>query len=130
MSRIILMLLLAVVSSNAMAEWDKVARFDTKTIYIDHTTIRKSGYRVKIWALVDLKRAIVIGNKPFISWMTQVEFDCKQELMRQLAVDYHSDPMGIGEVVHSEASTDDKNWMPLPPNSIFEAPFKIACGKK
>jgi hypothetical protein len=48
MRKLILILLLAVLSSSAMAEWIKVGANDNSTIYADPATIRKEGNMVKM----------------------------------------------------------------------------------
>lgn len=53
MRKTILMLLLAVVSSSAEAGWIAVGDGENMTTYADPTTIRKTGDRVKMWALLD-----------------------------------------------------------------------------
>jgi len=47
MYKVILMMLLAVVSSSAMAEWVEVDTSDDSTYYANPNTIRKSGNKVK-----------------------------------------------------------------------------------
>jgi len=51
MPKAILIILLTVVSSSAMAEWVKVSEDKLVTAYADPTTIRKLGDKVKMWAL-------------------------------------------------------------------------------
>ena len=57
MKKLLLTLLLAAVSSSAMAEWVYVAKNKegTYAVYADPTTIRKAGNTVKMWGLDDHK---------------------------------------------------------------------------
>jgi len=80
MHKAILIMLLAVVSSSAMAEWVSLGESGDKTLtnYADPATIRKSGNRVKMWSLYDFKTVQV----RFRSVRLQIEYDCKEEEYR------------------------------------------------
>ena len=80
--RVILMLLLIVVSSSAMAEWDKVATdVNGDTYYADFDTIRKSGNMVKMWVMEDLRFAEELD---VLSARHKEEFDCNKKQYRRL----------------------------------------------
>jgi len=76
MHKAILIMLLAVVSSSAMAEWVKVSEDKLVTAYADPTTIRKLGDKVKMWALWDYSTAQEDDSKPHMSTRVQKEFNC------------------------------------------------------
>lgn len=57
MHKAILMILLAVVSSSAVAEWVQFGGNETITIYVDPATIHKAGNMVKMWFLYDRRKA-------------------------------------------------------------------------
>jgi hypothetical protein len=128
MSKAILMMLLAVVSSSAAAEWVKVSENETTTTYADPATISKAGDLVKMWRLIDFRKAVSIASdQPFMSSKGQDEYDCKEEQSRILALSFHSENMGGGEVVHSEANPT--RWEPVRVRSIGETLWKFGCGK-
>src|SRR5471030_1082964 len=60
MRKTILMMLLAVVSGSAAAEWEEVANNENATTYADFVTIRKEGNLAKMWDVIDYKRSIVL----------------------------------------------------------------------
>lgn len=125
----ILMILLAVASSSAAAEWVKISENETATIYVDPGTISKAGNLVKMWRLIDFRKAVSIASdKPFMSTKGQEEYDCKEEKTRVIELTFHSENMGGGEVVHSEASPAD--WAPVRARSIGETLWKFGCGKQ
>lgn len=128
MRKTILMILLAVVSSSAVAEWVKVSSDETITIYKDPATIRKNGNWAKMWYLFDFKTVQVDGGNKFRSLKSQSEFDCKEEQVRLLSFSAHSKIMGGGDVVDSKS--DHFRWDPVPPGSVNEVLWKIACGKR
>ena len=55
MKKLLLILLLAVVTSSAMAEWVEFTEDDeeTLTVYADPDTIQKTGNIVKMWSLIN-----------------------------------------------------------------------------
>ena len=53
MKRLLITLLLAVLSTSAMAEWVQVNEGDTFSAYVDPTTIRKAVNKVKMWTMQD-----------------------------------------------------------------------------
>ncbi|MCH6585257.1 MAG: hypothetical protein IH810_05440, partial [Proteobacteria bacterium] len=55
MHKVILMILLAVVSSSAMAEWVEVAESEAGTFiaYAESATIQKTDNIVNMWVLID-----------------------------------------------------------------------------
>jgi surface-adhesin protein E len=130
MRKNILMMLLIVVSSSAAAEWVKVGRIENvTTAFADPATIRRNGDMVKMWGLLDFKAPnVLVENKPYMSMMTQVEYDCKEEQARTLSIYFYSKNMGEGEVV--DIASHSGKWVPAPPGSIAESLWKFACGKQ
>jgi Surface-adhesin protein E len=128
MRKMILILLLAVVGNNAMAEWVVVNRSKYATGYADPATIVKDGNIAKMWSLVDCKTITsFIGGSPFMSIKSQEEFDCKEKKLRTLVYTLHSGRMGEGEVVFSN-SNPSKWASALPENGMGDF-LKIACGQ-
>lgn len=125
MRRAILMLLLAVVSNNVMAEWIKVnsGGGGNVTVYTDFSTRSQNGNRVKLWDLMDY-RTRQTGN--VMSLKRQVEYDCKEVKMRVFYSSIHSENMGRGETV---AYPNPDVWTPVPPGTIGENLWHIACRK-
>lgn len=128
MNKSIVALLLAAMSTGAMAEWVEVGSNEISTVYVDPATIRRSGDMAKLWSLIDLKSPQRNkGSAPFLSSKTQQEFHCKEERFRILYLSLHSGKMGNGDVVYSENVLD--KWTPVPPESGAEGFWDVACGK-
>lgn len=129
MRRVVLMMLLAVVSSSAMAEWVKVAIFEDKgaTCYVDRTTLLKVENRVKMWFLLDYREAQKLVGIPYLSVLEQYEFDCKEEQSRRLYYSLQSGNMGGGDMVYKYS--DAGKWESNPPGSGGEILWKAACGR-
>jgi len=130
MNKLILAMLLAVVSSSAVAEWVGAGSSsdETVTAYADPATIRKAGNMVTMWVLFDYKTAQAGDGKEYLSAKMQSEYDCKEEQWRMPHASFHSGNMGEGVIVEN-ASYPGK-WSPVPPGSTTETLWKIACGKR
>ena len=127
MRNTILMLLLAVVSGNAMAEWFFIEGNEKQKAYADPATILKTDNKVKMWSMIDLKETAKLSDgKQFLSWKTQYEFDCKMRKFRMLAASMHSKNMGEGEVTNS-LDFESPKWEAVPPDSEGEILWKFAC---
>ena len=126
MHKVVLMMLLAVVSSSAMAEWVKVSEDKLVTAYADPTTIRKLGDKVKMWVMWDHLTAKVVNSKPHMSTRVQKEFNCKEETTRQIYATTFSGNMLEGNKIDTQGGRD---WEPVAPRTHDEALWKFACGK-
>jgi len=125
-----LVVLLASVSGNAVADWVQVSRSEYATAYADPATIRRTGDRVKLWNLFDFKtiRVSKASGKSYMSSKSQNEYDCSEEQSRPHYFSWHSENMGKGEVVVS--SSDVGKWEPVPPGTMNEEIMGWACGKR
>jgi len=147
MRKLILMLLLSMVSSSAMAEWVKATVIhsqqspEIQTAYVDPDTIQKNGNLVSMSVLVDhqsgLSKEVGGKIKAFFSsskgnikksWKVQDEFDCGKKKLRMLSYVAYSEHMGKGEIIPSPYVTSV--WESIVPESIGEALWKYACGSK
>ena len=128
--KILIAVLLAVFSTSVMAEWTRVSGSDTdtSTAYADLSTIRKSGNKVKMWVLLDYKVVRTVDGMRYLSMTNQFEYDCKEETSRILAFLWYSKNMGAGEVVYTSGAMHEEP-RPIPPGSMIEGIFKVACGK-
>lgn len=125
MRKVILMMILAAMSSIAMARWVEFGGNKYMTIYADPTSIRKVGDKVKMLDLVDYN---ISKGGSVMSIKGQDEFDCKQELIRSLYSSFYDENMGVGKEIGS--TSEAINWQPVASNSGFETLWKIACGKR
>ncbi len=122
-------MLLAVVSSSAMAEWVELATTDISTFYVEPTTIRKSGNKVKMWVLENFNSVQEFSGDKYLSQKAQDEFDYKEEQRRLLYFTWHSENMGKGEVIGKAIYKESAKWLPVLPASIGMAYWKFACGR-
>lgn len=127
------MLLMAAVSSSALAGWVQVGSNAGFNSYADPSTIRKEGVKAmegskaKMLSLVDYTATVTAAGKSFASIKAQHEFDCRQEQVRMLYASFYSGHMGTGVEVGNQFQPE--NWRPVPTRSIEEILWKVACGK-
>ena len=130
MKRLLMGLMLLMTATAASAEWTQSGHNDTSIQYVDKATIRRKGNLVKMWGMVDFKtmQKSAAGHS-YLSFKTQLEYDCKEEKSRLLALTLFDGKMGNGKVVSSNGNVRGE-WEPIEPGSVGEARWKIACGKK
>jgi hypothetical protein len=129
--RKVILLLLAVVSSNAMAELVQIGGHGGLAIYTDLSSFHKEGNIARMWNVYNYNMARRdAGGKLYLSEEEQVEFDCAEEQMRTLYFSYRSGNMGEGELVKFNSNSDNIKWDPIEPGSTDALLWKYACGKK
>lgn len=111
--------------------WAEVADTDSSVIYIDKTTVRRSGDTVKVWHMVDMK---VMGRhepidsnkgKQYWSIRFQREYDCKEVKARTLSAATFRGNMGVG---FSEGQQNEPTgWNDIPPGTVEYMAWKIVC---
>ena len=130
MRKAILILLLAVASSDALAAWVEVSRYKSTTTHVNPATMHKAGDIVEMWNLFDFKTArndYFSPSEPLFSQRVRAEYDCKTERTRILAITGHSGNMGTGDAVYSVF--DIGEWEPVPAETIVRTLWNTACGK-
>ncbi len=130
MRKLLLLLMLVFINTSVMAEWTAVKwnhEDGGLTLYVDYTTIRKEGDRVKMLSLADFEVVEKNGIDLFSS-RAQNEYDCKEKKIRQLFYSLYSGSMGKGKMEHS--NSEHLKWMPVQLGSMEEAMWTVACGKK
>ena len=125
-----LITLLFLNSVPAYAEWVAVEETPgLRTVYVDPDTIRREGNLVTLWLLMDFKW--MQGNRSpsrFLSTKTQKQYDCAEKRLRLLAFTEFSRNMGTG--IPADGYVDKGNWVRVEPDSISQALWEVACGKK
>ena len=127
MKKKILMLMLAAMSTGAMAEWVFVGDWEQYRFYVDPTTIRKNGNIVKMWTMTDSRIPSVTNSKAYMSTKALEEYDCANETLRTLSLVDYEKSMGTGNVVYSTSYPSPSE--PVVPGTVGERRWEIGCGK-
>ncbi len=123
----VLLMLLAVGSNSAAAEWVAVGENDTYRAYVDTAAIRKSGQLVEMWSIADYK-SVQKGDLGQLSTKLQSEYDCNEPRWRSLYFSWHPGNMAQGKAIF-ETSDPDK-WVPVRDGALNQILWKFACGKR
>ena len=131
MKKLLLTIILVLISKNTMAEeWTKMAESDNEsgyTAYVDLTSIRKAGNKVKMWTLYDYKIEQKAAGAIFLSKTIRREFDCKGGHTRILAFKLFSWNMERGKRIRTY--NQPQQWEEIQPVNKDETGWNIACGK-
>ena len=130
MKRLLLITLLVLSHGPAYAEWLLVGKGveSGMTTYADPDTIRRKGELVQMWVLFDYKTVQTNAGKSFLSMRSQSQFDCADEFTQILSYTVFSGHMETGDIL---AHSDDKHqWQLVPPGSVTQTLWEVACDKQ
>ena len=129
MHKLLLILILALISTSSVAAWVKVGSNKVVTIYAHPETIRETApNKVKMWSLYDYKMPQESASpRPYMSAKFHDEYDCKKEHSKILYSITHSENMGGGRSLYSRKY--DMAPTPIPSERIIQKLWKYACGK-
>lgn len=120
-----LMLLLATCVAPAHAAGREKLGVDEQgnTVFLETGNMTRKGYVVYAWQLVNRKAADENGA---LSLRSQVEFDCRNRLVRFMWTTLHTEADEGGKVISSGA-VPSPSWAPAPPASLIDAQLDFAC---
>ena len=125
----LLITLLVVSSGPVYADWMSLGTSDSgTTVYADLATMRREGDLVKMLVLFDFKTKQTKADVSFFSAKAQMEYECAEQRFEGLAVTYFSGNMGNGNLL--DRSSGKGKWVRVSPDSLDQALWKLACGKK
>ncbi len=110
--------------------WERVGTYEGRALYIDMTTARRSGSRIQVFTITDLKEPNATARgRQYWSKKALLEFDCSQRTLKVLQDTWYTRRMGQGEPVFQ---TDGQPQGPYPvqsdsPGELF---WKGACGRR
>lgn len=110
--------------------WERVGVFEGRTLYVDHSTARRSGSRIQIFAITDLREPNATARgRQYRSKKSLLEFDCTQRTFKLLQDTWHSRNMGEGEPVF-QTDGGPQGPFPVQSDSSGELLWKGACGRR
>ena len=135
-----IVLLLSVVSTSAAAGWVMVGKTEISTIYAD-SFMPQQGDVVNTWNLSDFNasKVFISGGPTFSSIIRQEEFNCKEERMRTVYLEFNTRNMGRGDDIYSRGTPGGTigAWTQVGPSPGDSGPrptdrllFDIACRKR
>jgi hypothetical protein len=125
-----LTVVLAVVSTGALAEWTRVDESSEAISYVNLETLQRAGHIVKMQTLTDLKAERRRNNGPsFLSTEKLSEFDCKNKMSHLLSMAVFSGQMATGEKIHAD-NEPDVRWKPVGRDNYSDPFWAYACDKQ
>lgn len=111
----------------SIASWERISHDDDSDEYIDLSTIRRKGNKVKVWGISNYSKPMPFGPyKTYRSTKIQWEYDCGNEMQRVFFIMGYTGPMGSGQNTGSEQNP--RNWTPVAPETIGERLYHLVCG--
>lgn len=122
------MLLLAMVSGSAVAEWVTEGENEEEVFFSAHDSIHSKDGMVKMLVLLDEKKAKKEPStgKKYWSVLARNEFDCTEAKTRVIYAYYYSSRKGEGDIIF--AVNEPSQWIQIVQNSRDESLWKVACG--
>ena len=113
---------LTLISSNVLADWEKVSTNHHGSFFINFETITSDRSYIYYWDLGDLNSPIGEG---YLSVKSYNKGNCAAFSRKPLKNSFHKKPMArdIGRMQKIE----NKNWVTPPKNSSTEKILKAAC---
>ena len=123
------MAVLGLTGSISSAGWVFLGANSTgQTMYIDSSSIRSNGNLVKLWSMGNLPAPkLTTENREFRSFKGYVEFDCKEEKIRTLAIRLYEKESGKGSIVG--VSEDVQGWRAITPGAADALIATVACNR-
>jgi hypothetical protein len=113
----------------APSPWERVGTYEGRTLYIDPTTARRSGSRIQVFTITDLKEANATARgRQYSSKKALLEFDCSKRTLKVLQDTWYTKRMGQGETVF--LTDGPQGPYPVQSDSPGEMFFNSACGRR
>ena len=120
-------------SANAQAgdpPWERIGLYEGRTLYFDPSTTRRSGSRVQVWVLTDLKEPNATARgRQYHSKKALLEFDCSSRMMTVMQDSWYPRRMGQGEPVFQTTGASVGSF-PVQSETSGEMFWKAACGRR
>jgi Surface-adhesin protein E len=133
MHKVVLMLLLTGMSSTAIAKGEvEVGNgFGGDKVFAYPDSKKREGNSYKLWDMFNFSTPQnLAGHSPYMSKVSQVQYECEEKRMRTLYTNYYSEKDGRGAKVFFEKTSTLLHWQPIVAGTAHEALFEFACGKK
>jgi len=129
--RFALILVLAVLTSNALAEWVEIEKFeDGMRVFVDKATARRNRDTAQVLHLVRWAEPQVEPGYPnYLSTIVRTSYDCIGKREKYLASTSYAGPMGNGAKVIADED-EVEIWYSISESSLEDKLWKIACGLK
>ena len=128
MKKLLLAMLLTMVGTSAMAEWQLVDFSNDGINYFENKSIRKNGSEATMWDLIDYVKPATEAGLTFTSKKSKYVYNCKNESRKILSIALFDGNMGRGKVVYTyDWAKGESTYSAIAPDTIGETLMKAAC---
>jgi len=113
-------------SNAAFAGWEKTGRSDSFAIYVDISSISRSGSIASMRVLFDNDRVEIVSGREVRSSITGYEYDCQSKSYRSIRYGLYGGQMGSGQALIDISKVQP--WRATEIGGSQEFNWKIACG--
>ena len=115
------------IANASAADLLEIRATDHADIYVNRETLQVSGGRASAWALWNFKSPKSnTFDESYRSVLIKNEYDCKRKTVRVVEVVEFAAPMAQGDALRTYSDHEHQEDA-LPPGSVGESIFKIAC---
>lgn len=122
--RVLLTILTLVLAPSCFAEWEKMVSNGGIVIYIDPQTIKITGGKRSVLALVAYSDVLPNGAR---SVRGSMEFDCRERRLRTLTFSQYSEPLAQGRLLSDSAVPTE--WSAVMPDTFAADGLDYVCRK-
>ena len=129
----LLFVLLLMTCSVSWAEWERVVKTDNYVFFVDRATIRKKSNFVEMWEMTNFFETQVteVDKQNYKSRMHLSRYDCSDGTRGTVSFLMYAEENGKGNVVLSHmVKKNEIEDNSIPPGSLGELLWKIACGRE
>ena len=129
MKKTILFLVLIFTTLNVFAKWEKVVIDEEADFYVKTDSIKRKGYMVTFWEMLDFKSTQTADGKPYNSVKMKSEINCISEEKRTTFYAPYPENMGLGKPLE-HIENHNKKFSIIVPDTINHTISKFVCSKK
>ena len=121
---------IAIGQTTSGSPWERVGTYQGRALYIDPTTARRSGSRIQIFTITDLKEPNATARgRQYFSKKALLEFDCTKRTFKVLQDVWYTRRMGQGEPVF-QTEGEPQGPYAIQSDSPGELFWNGACGRR
>lgn len=122
--------LMSPAGAQTASPWERVGLYEGRTLYYDPSTARRSGSRIQVFVITDLREANATARgRQYWSKKALLEFDCDLRTLKVLQDVWYPRKMAQGEPVWQTEGAASAA-LPVQSDSPSEMLWKAACGRR
>jgi hypothetical protein len=123
--KIVISLIYIMLQGSAHADWVYWGETSEGKFFVDPSTAKEKPIP-QIWTMMNLNITDSNGKR---SQSTLIQAKCNTEQFRVMSMNFHSDEMGTGKVLFTDARNTNLEWIFPPPSSVISRLVNTMCKK-